>query len=137
LIGLKNIKEDSKNLIQEKVKYTHSTVKESVYTFNTGEVGFVEVDTDRFNGTLKSIIVDMGDMQSLKVLITLKNYPFAKVLDVHMKSSDIFYPSTPQVGVHGTGLIIPSMRDWVLNDILNIFVEGEKNKIVKVVIRFV
>ena len=117
-------------------KYRKSRIKEVSYTFNFSDNNVINVETERINGILKSIIVDMGDAQNIKIVITLKNYPFVKIMDANLKLSSIFYPVVPSTGIHGTENITPILMEWVLNDILSIYMEGPKGAEVKVVMRY-
>lgn len=117
-------------------KYRKSRIKEMTYTFNFGENNVVNAETERINGVLKSVIIDIGESQNLRIVIVPKDYPFIKILDANLKLSGAFYLATPSTGVHGSEMITPNLMEWVLNDILSIYMEGPKNAEVKVVIRY-
>ena len=118
------------------ITQNENPIKESKYSINLGEGGLANISTEKLNGILKSIFVDIGEMQNLNIMVSLKDYPFVKILDASIKNSKCFYPASIETGVLGGEFEIPSRREYALNDELNIYLEGSINGIVNVVIRY-
>lgn len=128
---MENIKENLQILINQKKE-----IKDSTYIVNLDESGVYNGFTEKINGTLKSIFVEIGEMQNLYILVYLKDYPYVKILDSQIKNNKSFFPVCHETGPEGGDWDPPSRRQYSLNDELGISIEGIPNGKVKVVVRY-
>lgn len=134
--NLKVVTEEKKEIKEEveEVKYSNSQIKEVAITLNTSSSGVVEYLTKKINGKLCSVVIDSDKMVNVKLclenfdnIILYKKAGFfgQKYLSL---INDGTYPNTEVIQGHG--------QNWYLNDKIKIYVDGNYNAIVKVILRY-
>ena|SRR3990167_2657250 len=134
-------------------------IKDYEYVLGVGEKGEIELETEKLNGLLTTLIIDSYSSESEEPKTQYKRlYPdsyeykdFTNAFDLRIYFSDL-----PNVAIYSDKrlpyrkLFIPIKVDylnvnnekyeapdfWVINDKLKIYICGKKNLIVKIKLRF-